>query len=237
VSDTTAVVRPVPAMDEIKAPPRTNAGLEISMLPFARLNEVAAPDPTAMATVASPKGTLAVGETTNWLGDPTPKVPAPPTVTAGWLVVTPPTVMLFAAIVPAVNPWPSMSTEVGAVPRKLKVVRPYELLNATHGVTVKVAAAENPEVVPVAVMLCAPPVWSRTLAAPTATLHAPSPFAPEPVLPAVHEADAVLNIGNENVTVSPAAKPVTDTVVDTLASGKPVFIEVDAVWDIVIVVV
>jgi hypothetical protein len=38
------------------------------------------------------------------------------------LVVIPPTVMLFAAIVPAAKPWPSMRRDVGEVPRKLNVV-------------------------------------------------------------------------------------------------------------------
>ena len=68
-------------------------------------------------TATLPNGTLAVGETTS------PKtVPAEPTVYDAWLVAIPPTVMLFAAMVPDVAPWTSMRRDVGAEPMKLNVV-------------------------------------------------------------------------------------------------------------------
>jgi hypothetical protein len=42
-----------------------------------------------------------------------------------WLVATPPIVMLLAAIVlDAVNPYPSIRTEVGVLPMKLNTVAP-----------------------------------------------------------------------------------------------------------------
>jgi len=60
-----------------------------------------------------------VGETTN-----PKKSPAEPMVTAEWPVEIPPTVMLFAAIVPAGIPCASTNRDEGAVPTKLNVVLP-----------------------------------------------------------------------------------------------------------------
>jgi hypothetical protein len=76
-----------------------------------------------MTTLAGPKGTLVVGETTKSAPAP-PNDPDDPTVTAAWFVATPPIVMLFAAIVPAVKPCASMSRDVGADPVKLNAVAP-----------------------------------------------------------------------------------------------------------------
>lgn len=80
-----------------------------------------------MTTLAGPNGTCAVGATTSWALS-TPKAPLVPMVTDEWLEPTPPIVMLLAAIDPAGNPWPSMRTEVGAVPGKLKDVSPVAAL-------------------------------------------------------------------------------------------------------------
>jgi len=76
-----------------------------------------------MTTLTSPKGTLPDGKTAR----PTN---APDTgVTDGCPVATPPTVMLFAAIVVAAIPCASMYRGVSvAVPRKLNVVSPGRVL-------------------------------------------------------------------------------------------------------------
>ena len=76
-----------------------------------------------MTTLAGPKGTLVVGETTRKTPAP-PMAPLDPMTTDAWLVADPPIVMLFAAIVPAVKPCASMRRDVGAVPRKLNAVTP-----------------------------------------------------------------------------------------------------------------
>jgi hypothetical protein len=76
-----------------------------------------------MTTLTGPKGTLVVGETTRKAPAP-PKVPLAPMTTDWWLVAVPPTVMLFAARVPAAKPCTSMRRDVGAAPRKLNAVAP-----------------------------------------------------------------------------------------------------------------
>lgn len=70
-------------------------------------------------TGATPKGTFAVGETMRPLN-----VPVAPGVTAAWLLPTPPTVTLFAGIVVAAKPCPSITMDDGDVPMKLNVVAP-----------------------------------------------------------------------------------------------------------------
>lgn len=74
-----------------------------------------------ITTLTSPKGTLDAGETTSCAS---PIAPFEPTTKDAWLVAIPPIVMLLAAIVPAANPCTSIRRDVGAVPRKLKVVTP-----------------------------------------------------------------------------------------------------------------
>jgi len=68
--------------------------------------------------------------------------------------------------------------------------------------------AVRPEVVPVAVIVFDPPVWSIVVVLPIEpVVHWPSVAPLDPVL---HEAEETLHAGIEKVIDSPAAKPVTD---------------------------
>jgi hypothetical protein len=119
-----AVLEPVPRIEDISAPPhgrfngaRLPTGVVITplaMLPAAYENVV-----PCITTAALPNGTLVEGDATRLMN-----APEVPTVTAGCAVATPPIVMLFGAIVPAVKPCASMTRDVGAEPMKLKVVTP-----------------------------------------------------------------------------------------------------------------
>jgi len=193
-----------------------------------------------MTTAAGPKGTLLTGETTRYVLTP-PNAPDAPTVTAAWFVATPPIVMLFAAIVPAVKPCASMRSEVGADPVKLNIVPPvWELWNATHGLTVYVVVAVKPEVAPVAVIVFDPPVVSATLVPPEKSTHEPypSPIVALTLLPVVHAyaLEAAVNAVVDPVTDSPEPKPVTVIAGETASPGKPKLLPVNVIATLAVTV-
>jgi hypothetical protein len=145
-----------------------------------------------------------------------------------WLVVTPPTVTLFAGMAVAAKPCPSITTEDGDVPMKLYVVAPpTELEKATHGLTVYVVDAVRAEVPPVAVTVFAPLVVSATevtpgvqvavpALVPKTSLLAPHETAEDPpvrVEPVVHVKVVVVKAVVVTVTVSAEPNPVTEMVV------------------------
>jgi len=163
--------------------------------------------------------------------------PEVPGVTAWWLVVTPPIVMLLAGIAVAGKPCPEITTDDGDVPMKLKVVvvLPTELENETHGLIVYVVDAVRAEVPPVAVTVFAPLVVSATAATPgvqvavpalvpETSLLAPHEIAEDPpvrVEPVVHVKLVVVKAVLVTVTVSAEPNPVTAIVPETASSGKP----------------
>jgi len=133
--------------------------------------------------------------------------------------------MLLAAIVPAVNPWPWTATEVGACPRKLKLVPEPPVEKLTHGLIVNVPVPIRPEVAPVAVMVLSPPAESANT----------NVADPEVQLP---RAFVVQEAGNESVVIavevkdtdSEAPNPLTDNVSVIVVPGNPVCLAAVRVW-------
>jgi len=163
--------------------------------------------------------------------------PEVPGVTAAWLLATPPTVTLFAAMVVEGKPCPEITTDDGDVPMKLNVVAPpTELEKETHGLIVYVVDAVKAEVPPVAVTVFAPPVVSATAVMPGAQVAVPA-LVPETSLLAPHEAaedppvrvEPVVHVKLVGlkavvvtVTVSAEPNPVTEMVLPASdSSGKP----------------